>query len=115
MQSRHIFLGVPLLLALAVIGTSCAYEYKAESRSAKLWEQVHRSAPTGATRDQVEQSLKAEGLPYHFSAPSNVIVSPWIPVGRFRLFWETQFFYQVNFDSNGRVTNFETERFNEGL
>ena len=115
MKFRHIILAVPLLLALVVVGTSCACEYKAEIRSAELWEQVRRSAPTGATRDQVEKSLRAEGLPYHISPPSNVIISPWIPVGRFRLLWETQFFYQVNFDSNGRVTNFETKRFNEGL
>jgi hypothetical protein len=115
MRLRHIILCVPLLLVIGIVGTSCAYDYKAASRSAELRAQVRRSAPTGATRDQVETSLAAEGLPYQFSQPSNDIISPWIPVGRFRLLWEAQFFYQIHLDANGRVANVETLRFNDGL
>jgi hypothetical protein len=115
MHLKHVLLVVTLVVAFGVVGASYAYEYKAQRRSVELSEQVHRCAPNGATRSEVERSLQAEGLPYHFSAPSNVIISPWIPIGRYRLLWQTQFFYQINFDNSGHVTGFETKRFNEGL
>jgi len=115
MRPRHIFLVVPALAILTLVGTSCAFEYTAQRRSAALWEKVHRAAPTGATREQVEQSLQSQGLPFKYSPSSNAIFGPWIPVGRYRLLWETQFYYEVNLDSNGRVQGFTTKRFNEGL
>ena len=98
-----------------LVAASFAFEYKAQQRSAELWEKVSRSAPKGASRQQVEASLRAEGLPFGYSAPSNVIVSPWIPVGRFRLLWETQFYFQIAFNEQGQVVGVKTERFNEGL
>ena len=115
MQSRRLLLALPVGLIAALVVASFAYEYKAQRRSAELWEKVNRSAPKGATREQVESALRSEGLPFGYSAASNVIVSPWIPVGRYRLLWETQFYFQVAFDEQGRVTGFTTQRFNEGL
>jgi hypothetical protein len=80
----------------------------------KSWVRV-TPAPVGTTQTQVEISLRSEGLPFQYSEPSRAIISPWIPVGRYRLLWETHFYYRINFDSNARVMNIETERFNEGL
>lgn len=115
MRARQLLLIVSALAAISVVATSCTYEFKAQRTSSELFEKVKRSAIAGDTRVQVERALQKEGLPYQYSAPSNAIISPWIPVGRFRLFWETQFYFQINFDENGKVTGFRTERFNEGL
>ena len=115
MRPRQLLWLVPAVAAISVVATSCAYEFKAQRTSAELYEKVKRSAITGSTRAQVERTIQKEGLPYQYSTPSNAIISPWIPVGRFRLLWETQFFYQINFDESGKVTGFKTERFNEGL
>jgi hypothetical protein len=115
MQLRSVLLAFPFVAGAGLVAASLGYEYKAQQRSAELWEKVNRSAPKGATRDQVEAALRKEGLPFGYSAASNVIVSPWIPVGRFRLLWETQFYFQVAFNEHGQVTGFTTERFNEGL
>jgi hypothetical protein len=115
MQSRHVLLIVPVLMAMALVGTSCAYEYKAQATGTELLEKIRKAAVTGAPRQQVVQTLESDGLPFKYSASSRVIVSPWMPIGRFRLFWETQFFYQINFDEADRVIGFKTEKFNEGL
>lgn len=115
MRPRHLLLVASASLVAALVGTSCAYEYKAQVSSARLWEKVHTAAVTGAPREQVVRSLESENLPFAYSARSRAIISPWIPVGRYRLFWETQFFYQIDFDNADRVVGFKTERFNEGL
>lgn len=115
MKLRHTLIIVPVAMLALLVLASIGYEYKAQKRSAELYEKVSRSAPKGASRQQVEASLKAEGLPFGYSSPSNSIVSPWIPVGRFRLLWETQFYFQIEFNEMGQVANFRTERFNEGL
>ena len=115
MRLRHILIALSIAAVAALVAAGFALEYRAQTRSAELWNQVSRSAPNGATRAQVESALKAEGLPFSFSAPSNVIVSPWIPIGRYRLLWKTQFYYQISFNEQGQVIGFSTERFNEGL
>ncbi len=115
MRPRHIVFASIISGVFVVIGTSFALEYIAQKRGAELWEKVKRSAPTGESREVVETNLGREGLPFGYSAPSNVIVSPWIPIGRFRLIWQTQFYFQIAFNDQGRVTGFTTQRFNEGL
>jgi hypothetical protein len=115
MKLRHFLFGFPFVVVIALVGTSCAYEFKAKRGIAELSEKIARSAPVGARREQVEASLKSEEVPYYFSAPSNVIVSPRMPVGQFRLLWETQFLYQISFDQTGQVTKVITSSFNEGL
>jgi hypothetical protein len=112
---RRVFVAAPVVAVVLLVLASFGYEYKAQRRSAELWEKVNRSAPKGASREQVESSLRAEGLPFGYVAASDAIVSPWIPVGRFRLLWETQFYFQVAFNEHGQVIDFKTERFNEGL
>jgi hypothetical protein len=115
LKLRHALFALPLVAIAILVLAGFAYEHKAQKRSAELSEKVSRSAPKGATRQQVEDSLRVEGLPFGYSAPSNVIVSPWIPVGRFRLLWGAQFYFQISFDDQGRVNSVKTERFNEGL
>jgi len=115
MRARTWFVTLAVVVFSGCVATSCTYEYLAQQRSADLWARVQKCAPVGRVRAEVEQALQSEGLKPFYGKSENIIVGHWIPVGRYRLAWETQFNYRIQLDSSGRVESVKTQLFNEGL